>query len=77
MRVDRTGIRAARGTVLLRCVVSLNAFCEGLTDSANWSYLEDLPSPPGSGLSTYTLDWTGATNLFRPLFFPKPELHAL
>jgi len=31
----------------------------------------------GIGLSTYTLDWTGAPNLFRQLFYSKPELHAL
>lgn len=31
----------------------------------------------GIGLSTYTLDWTGAPNLFRQLFFSKPELNAL
>ena len=31
----------------------------------------------GIGLSTYTLDWPGATNLFRQLFYAKPELNAL
>ena len=31
----------------------------------------------GIGLSTYTLDWPGATNLFRRLFFSNPELNAL
>ncbi len=31
----------------------------------------------GIGLSTYTLDWTGAPNLFRRLFYSKPELNAL
>jgi hypothetical protein len=31
----------------------------------------------GIGLSTYTLDWTGAENLFRALFYSKPELNAL
>lgn len=31
----------------------------------------------GIGLSTYTLDWTGADNLFRRLFYSKPELNAL
>ncbi len=31
----------------------------------------------GLGLSTYTLDWTGADNLFRKLFYAKPELNAL
>ena len=31
----------------------------------------------GIGLSTYTLDWTGADNLFRKLFYSKPELNAL
>ena len=31
----------------------------------------------GIGLSTYTLDWTGADNLFRQLFYRKPELNAL
>ncbi len=31
----------------------------------------------GIGLSTYTLDWTGAPNLFRHLFYSKPELNAL
>ncbi len=30
----------------------------------------------GIGLSTYTLDWTGADNLFRKLFYSKPELNA-
>ncbi len=30
----------------------------------------------GIGLSTYTLDWTGAPNLFRQLFYSKPELNA-
>jgi len=30
----------------------------------------------GIGLSTYTLDWTGAENLFRQLFYSKPELNA-
>ncbi|MBI2929177.1 MAG: hypothetical protein HYY24_26230 [Verrucomicrobia bacterium] len=31
----------------------------------------------GIGLSTYTLDWPGADNLFRKLFYSKPELNAL
>ena len=31
----------------------------------------------GIGLSTYTLDWTGADNLFRQLFYSKPLLNAL
>ncbi|MBM3892663.1 MAG: hypothetical protein FJ388_26390, partial [Verrucomicrobia bacterium] len=31
----------------------------------------------GIGLSTYTLDWTGAPNLFRELFYSNPELNAL
>ena len=31
----------------------------------------------GIGLSTYTLDWPGATNLFRHLFYSKPALNAL
>jgi len=31
----------------------------------------------GIGLSTYTLDWTGADNLFRQIFYRKPELNAL
>jgi hypothetical protein len=31
----------------------------------------------GIGLSTYTLDWTGAPNLFRSLFYSKSELNAL
>jgi len=31
----------------------------------------------GIGLSTYTLDWTGADNLFRQLFYSKPQLNAL
>ncbi len=31
----------------------------------------------GLGLSTYTLDWPGADNLFRRLFYSKPELNAL
>jgi hypothetical protein len=31
----------------------------------------------GIGLSTYTLDWTGADNLFRQFFYSKPELNAL
>ena len=31
----------------------------------------------GIGLSTYTLDWTGADNLFRKLFYSKPHLNAL
>ncbi|MHB9005390.1 MAG: alpha-L-fucosidase [Limisphaerales bacterium] len=31
----------------------------------------------GIGLSTYTLDWPGATNLFRQLFYSQPELNAL
>jgi hypothetical protein len=31
----------------------------------------------GIGLSTYTLDWPGADNLFRQLFYSKPELNAL
>jgi hypothetical protein len=31
----------------------------------------------GIGLSTYTLDWTGATNLFRQLFYTNTELNAL
>ena len=31
----------------------------------------------GIGLSTYTLDWTGGDNLFRKLFYSKPELNAL
>ncbi|NQT89563.1 hypothetical protein HQ560_22530, partial [bacterium] len=30
----------------------------------------------GIGLSTYTLDWTRADNLFRRLFYSKPELNA-
>lgn len=30
----------------------------------------------GIGLSTYTLDWPGATNLFRQLFYAQPELNA-
>jgi hypothetical protein len=31
----------------------------------------------GIGLSTYTLDWPGTDNLFRQLFYSKPELNAL
>ncbi|HOY60789.1 MAG TPA: glycosyl hydrolase, partial [Verrucomicrobiota bacterium] len=31
----------------------------------------------GIGLSTYTLDWPGADNLFRRLFTSRPELNAL
>lgn len=31
----------------------------------------------GIGLSTYTLDWPAANNLFRHLFYSKPELNAL
>jgi hypothetical protein len=31
----------------------------------------------GIGLSTYTLDWPGTTNLFHSLFYSKPELNAL
>ncbi len=31
----------------------------------------------GIGLSTYTLDWTGAPNLFRRLFYSRSELNAL
>ena len=31
----------------------------------------------GIGLSTYTLDWPGGDNLFRKLFYSKPELNAL
>jgi hypothetical protein len=31
----------------------------------------------GIGLSTYTLDWPGADNLFRRLFYSKSELNAL
>jgi len=30
----------------------------------------------GIGLSTYTLDWPGGDNLFRKLFYSKPELNA-
>ncbi len=30
----------------------------------------------GIGLSTYTLDWPGTNNLFRQLFYTKPELNA-
>jgi hypothetical protein len=31
----------------------------------------------GIGLSTYTLDWPGGDNLFRQLFYSKPQLNAL
>ena len=31
----------------------------------------------GIGLSTYTLDWPNGDNLFRRLFYAKPELNAL
>jgi hypothetical protein len=31
----------------------------------------------GIGLSTYTLDWPGGDNLFRKLFYSRPELNAL
>jgi hypothetical protein len=31
----------------------------------------------GIGLSTYTLDWPGPDNLFRRLFYSKPELNAV
>ncbi len=31
----------------------------------------------GIGLSTYTLDWPSADNLFRRLFYSRPELNAL
>ena len=31
----------------------------------------------GIGLSTYTLDWPGTENLFRQLFYSRPELNAL
>ncbi|MCL4177637.1 MAG: hypothetical protein KJ072_07795, partial [Verrucomicrobia bacterium] len=31
----------------------------------------------GLGLSTYTLDWPGTENLFRQLFYSRPELNAL
>ena len=31
----------------------------------------------GIGMSTYTLDWPGAENLFQQLFYSKSELNAL